>query len=313
MLGPDWEHTTLALGRDVDGPLVATLVRQTGAPTRGPAALHVHGYNDYFFHTHVADALARAGWTLYGLDLRRSGRSRRPGQLPHWTTDLSEYHTELDMAADVLARQGHDRLAVIGHSTGGLVGACWAHERRSTTAVDAVVLNSPWLDLNGPWHRRLTTAAALAVIGRVRPRRVVERRPSSYSARLHVDAGGRWAFDQAFKPPTGVPVRAGWLLAVRRAQARVARGLDIRVPVLVCTSGSSGPGNADNPRLDRQETVLDVRHMWRLAPRLGRHVTVSRIDGGVHDLSLSGDAPREEYLRTVTGFLDRVARATRPG
>ena len=39
------------------------------------------------------------------------------------------------------------------------------------------------------------------------------------------------------------------------------------------------------------------------APFLGQDVTVIQIEGGVHDLALSPEPARSEYLRTVTTWL----------
>lgn len=315
---PGWERLTLPLGPD-DGP-AATLVRVATAsttPDRRPAVLHVHGYNDYVFQAHVAAALAERGYAFYGVDLRRCGRSRRPGEVAHFTTDLAEYRADLDAAIQVLRDAGHPWVAVAGHSTGGLAAALWAAARPAGTrlagttpaAPDALVLNSPWLSLNGPWWRRTTQAAVAAVVGRVAPLRPVERGGgSAYQRQLHVANGGRWEYDLERKPPGGFPVRAGWLRAAVRGQRAVARGLGLHVPVLVCTSASYGPNRDDNPDLGRQETVLDLARTWRLAPRLGPDVTVVRIEGAVHDLSLSADGPREEYLATVLDWLDAHAR-----
>lgn len=317
---PGWERRTLPLGRDDDGPVVATLVRvaraddgATGADGTAvaddrPAVLHVHGYNDYVFQAHVATALAGRGYAFYGLDLRRCGRSRLPGQVPHFTRDFAEYRADLDAAARVIRAAGHPWVAVAGHSTGGLAAAGWAAARRST-GPDALVLNSPWLSLNGGRWRRATQTGAAAVVGRLAPYRVVERGGSSaYQRHLHVANGGRWEYDLALKPAGGFPVRAGWLRAAVRAQRAVARGLRLEIPVLACTSAAGGPNRDDNPDLTRQETVLDLPHMWRLAPRLGRDVTLVRIEGGVHDLSLSTDGPREQYLAAVLDWLDARAR-----
>lgn len=300
---PGWQRLTLDLGADV-----ATLVRPTPgdgpAPGR-PAVVHVHGYNDYVFQRHVAEHLARRGYAFYGLDLRRCGRSRLPGQLPHFTTDLAEYHADLD-AALAVARAAHPRVAVAGHSTGGLVVALWAAARGAAPGgPDAVVLNSPWLALRGRAARRAVQVAAASVVGRVAPRVVLERGDvSAYQHRLHVSNGGPWEYDLALKPPGGFPVRAGWLRAVVRGQRAVRRGLGLAVPVLVCTSASSGPNRADNPDLARQETVLDLGRTWPLVPRLGADVELVRIDGAVHDLSLSDDEPRRRYLDAVADWLD---------
>ena len=87
--------------------------------------LYLHGWNDYFFQTHVADALSAAGFAFYALDLRRYGRSLRLGQLRGFIADLSEYDQELSAAADLIAAD-HEHLTLLGHSTGGLTATLWA-------------------------------------------------------------------------------------------------------------------------------------------------------------------------------------------
>lgn len=313
---PGWERLTVPVGAGDD---VVTVVRAAPAAVAGtsgtdarPAVLLLHGYNDYVFQAHVADALGARGYACYGVDLRRCGRSTRPGQVPHFTTDLAEYRADLDAALDVVRGAGHPWVAVAGHSTGGLTGALWAAARRDAGGPDALVLNSPWLRLNGGRARRAWQAAVVGVVGRLAPLRVVERGGgSAYQRQLHVANGGRWTYDLGLKPPGGFPVRAGWLRAVVAGQRTVARGLRLEIPVLVCTSASGGPNRDDNPDLGRQDTVLDPAHTWRLAPRLGTDVTVVRIEDGVHDLSLSADGPRDRYLSAVLDWLDARASARR--
>ena len=53
--------------------------------------LYLHGWNDYFFQTHLADYLTELGLDFYALDLRRYGRSLRRGQLRGFITDLDDY------------------------------------------------------------------------------------------------------------------------------------------------------------------------------------------------------------------------------
>jgi len=306
-LGDGWQQATLDLGVDVEGPVVATLVRR--APThpaahRRPAVLYLHGFNDYFFQTHLADRCAEHGLELYALDLRKCGRSLRPWQTPHYCTDLHEYAPELHAAARVIREElGHDRLVVMGHSTGGLLASLWAHSVRHSGVVDAVVLNSPWFDLNAPWFRRVVSTRLVDALGPLDPLRVVSRGGSPYSRRLHVSNGGRWHYDLGLKAAAGIPARAGWLRAVRRGHARLARGLEIAAPVLVCTAASSGPNRDDNPDLDRQDTVLDVGHIAARAPRLGADVTLVRIPDGIHDLALSDEPAQTLFFDTVFDWL----------
>lgn len=312
VLGPDWERLTTPVEVPGVPDAVSTLVRKkhrsdsSRAADRGIGVLHVHGFNDYFFQTHLAEAFETRGYRFHALDLHGCGRSQREGLLPHYSTDLAHYAPELSAAARLI-RSDHDRLVVLGHSTGGLISSLWAHRVRDRPGrpgpVDALVLNSPWFELNVSWFRRVLSTPVLDVLGPLDPLRIVEDEPSAYTRHLHVDHGGRWEFDTALKRTDGLPARAGWLRAVRRAQSRLARGLDITAPVLVCTSASSGPNRLDNPDLDAQDTILDVGQIAARAPRLGRDVTLATVPGGVHDLSLSAPGPRAVFLETVFDWL----------
>ncbi|WP_240930510.1 alpha/beta hydrolase [Isoptericola sp. BMS4] len=324
-----WEPDPLLGDGFAQAPLgPATLVRATRRPCGGPrgVVLHVHGYNDYFFQSHLAEVCVDAGLAFYAVDLRRAGRStRRPGatqrahavrsnpsRLPaHYVTSLREPGADLSAAARALrAAEPALPLVVHAHSTGGLTAAVWAHAVRADPWVrpDLLVLDSPFLDLQGSWVSRTARTLALQVLGRTHPLAVVSTGPSVYAEHQHADGGGRWRFDTTLKRPDGLPARAGWLRAVRHAQLAVARGLAIESPVLVARSAASGPDSPGNPHLDAQDTVLDVARIAALAPRLGADVTELVVDGGVHDLTLSADGPRADYLDRMLRWVgDRLA------
>lgn len=315
VLGDGWVARTLALRPDAVQARtgvapVATLVRRVRPqpPSRG-AVLYLHGFVDYFFQTHVADALADAGWDLHALDLRDHGRSIRPGRPPNTTTELATYAEEIDAAVELL-RATHGRVVLLGHSTGGLTAALWAHARRGRGRVEAVVLNSPWLDLQKPQPQRAAVTAAVAVLGRVAPRLVVGSLAEHYGRALHTGTGGEWEYDLTWKPHTGFPVTAGFMRAVRRGQAQVARGLAIDVPVLVLTSDAKGADDVWHDALLTTDSVLDPAQMAARAPLLGPDVTLVVVPGGAHDLALSPPPARQRYLHEVRAFLDeRVAGA----
>ncbi len=302
VLGEGWSALTLDLPPDEFGPAVATLVHcdppEGEAPRR--AVLHVHGFVDYFFQRHLADALAGAGWDFYALDLRDHGRSIRPGRDPNFTTDLSVYTHELDRALRLL-RADHDLVVMHAHSTGGLVVPLWAAERPGL--VEAIVLDSPWLDLNGSAFERGPLTAAMRVVGRVAPRLELRTIDPHYGRALHVGTGGEWDYDLAWKPHDGFPARAGWVRTIRAGHRRVARGLGIQVPILVAASAASGPGDHVHGALLTTDVVLDVRDMAARAPRLGTDVTFVEVDGGAHDLTLSPSPARETYLATLLDWL----------
>jgi len=285
---------------------VLTLVR----PLRGPDAprgvvVHLHGYNDYFFATHLSDAFHDAGWAFLALDARRAGRSLRPGDVPHYQGDLREQASDLTRAV-AAARRAWPGVPVVvhGHSTGGLVAALWAHAHRGDRehaehrGADGLVLNSPFLSFERSWVRPLQDGA-LRPLARRAPLRVVASSPSPYAGRLLE----RWDFDPSLKRPEGVPVRAGWLAAVRAGQLRLARGLAIDVPVLVARAARSGADAGAGPDLDAVDTVLDVATIAALGPRLGADVRELVVEQGVHDLALSRTAPRTTYLTALTDFL----------
>ncbi|WP_062377738.1 serine aminopeptidase domain-containing protein [Demequina pelophila] len=284
----------------------ATLVRAVDRPEHPRAAfLHVHGYNDYFFQTHLAQWAHAQNLAFFAVDLRNAGRSLSEGDVPHFMTDVAEHGDDLETAAAAIGETYPSTpLIVHAHSTGGLSAAIWAADRPAP-ALAGLILDSPFLHSHFTPRQRLALRAVPAM-AKATPQRIVSSGPSTYGKRMHVDNGGRWSFDTTWKNAAGVPVRAAWLHAVRQAQARVARGLDVDVPVLVARSARSGPDSPDNPLLDSEDTVLDVEALRRLGERLGRNVTSVAIEGGVHDLTLSAPAPLRDYLTAVENWLHGV-------
>ncbi|KQY46152.1 alpha/beta hydrolase [Cellulomonas sp. Root137] len=303
VLGPGWTAQTLPLRPDGRSPdPVATLVHRTGSPSRR-ALLYVHGFVDYFFHTQFGDALAAHGYDVYALDLRDYGRSIRDGRPPNHVTDLGAYAEEIDAALRII-RTDHDEVVLLGHSMGGLVTSLWADARRGEHLIDALVLNSPWLDLRGSWFERTVFTAVLDGVGKVAPDLPVGKIGPFYGRALHEGTGGEWSYDLAWKPHDGFPARAGFARTIRRGHARVARGLDIDVPVLVLASDASGPDDVWHDALLTTDSVLDVADIKRLAPNLGPDVTFVEIPGGTHDLALSPALARDTYVAEVLRFLD---------
>ena len=297
-----YRQSTLALGLDPDGEgeLFATLVRRADPTPSSSVVLAVHGYTDYFFNTDLADFFAARGWRFYGLDLDRCGRSWRAGQTPHFTTDLARYDRELERAMAVIAAENPaSRVLMYGHSTGGLVMSLWLNrvrERGETTAlgVAGLVLNSPFLDLNGPAILRTrATSTAIGAASRGRKTRVV-RGPGSggYGLTLHQAYHGEFDYNLAWKPLGGFPVTVGWIHAIRRGQARLHRGLDVGVPNLVLRSDHSVAETAGTERLQRGDAVLDVAHIARWAGCLGNRTTSVPVIDAKHDVFLSLAEPR---------------------
>lgn len=309
---PGYWQCTFALGPDPDGEgdLEATLVRRGDPePSARHAVLMVHGFTDYFFNTELADHFAAKGFAFYALDLHKCGRSHREGQTPHFTTNLARYDVELERALEAIAAVGPSRVLVYGHSAGGLVVSLWLDRLRARRAtarkwVSGLVLNSPWLDLQGPAILRTPpTSVALMAMRRVRKHTVV-RRPTEgggYGSTLHRDYFGEFEYNLQWKPIGGFPVTFGWIHAIRRAQARLHRGLDVGVPNLILRSDRSVREVADPSLIQRGDAVLDVAQIARWAGCIGNRTTVVPVTDAKHDVFLSLPEPR----RAAYAELDR--------
>ena len=303
VLGSDYTQQRLDMANNEFATLVS-LPANPGVPPRG-AMLYLHGFVDYFFQDHVARHFAEQDWAWYAVDLRRYGRSLRPNQEPWYTDDLTEYYEELDLSIDRIRADGHERIVLMGHSTGGLIGSIWAHDRRKSHPIDGLILNSPWLDLQGSTFDRTVGTWLLRGVAKVRPLMNVPRKLSDiYPQSIHSCARGEWNFNPQWKPLTRQPVKAGFFAAVRKQHARLHRGLDVGVSVLMLRS--------DRSRLDLDswhddahvtDIVLDVEHMERWLPKVGRDVTDIPLPGAKHDVMLSASPVRERAMAEIDTWL----------
>ncbi|WP_229847687.1 alpha/beta hydrolase [Kitasatospora griseola] len=304
ILGAPYEAAELPLIPDEEGEVSATLIRRL-VPGSRQAVLYLHGYTDYFFQTHLADHFAAAGYSFYALDLRKYGRSLRPHQSPNFVTDLTAYDEELDEAIRVIREvDGHTRVLMNGHSTGGLVAALWTSRRGGRGLVDGLFLNSPFLSMPASPVVRTLGAPALDALGRATPtRKLPTPLNPHYVHSLHREHRGSWEFDLTLKPAEGFPLYAGWLAAIQRGHRTVRRGLSVDCPILMMASTASTVTSRWDPALMHTDGVLRADDIASLAPRLGRHVTIIRIEGGVHDLVLSSEAVRAQVFAELDRWL----------
>jgi alpha-beta hydrolase superfamily lysophospholipase len=313
---PGYWQCTIPLGKDPagEGDIVATLIRrgpETGQAARvDHAVLAIHGFTDYFFHTEVADHFAERGFAFYAMDLQKCGRSRQSGQTPHFITDLAAYDTELEHALRVIGDEtGSARVLVYGHSTGGLIIALWLDRlrRRGATAdIGGLVLNSPWLDLQGPAVLRLgITSATIAALSRLRTKGVIRGEGNGgYGSSLHRDFHGEFDYNLEWKPLGGFPITLGWLHAMRRGQARLHRGLDVGVPNLILRSDHTVREDAGPAALQCGDAVLDVKQIARWSGCIGNRSTIVPVTDAKHDVFLSMPQPRRLAYRHLDRWLD---------
>lgn len=325
LLGDDYQKFTLPLGPDPDNEtdVEATLVRHLPTDSeqgstnlsdfsQRPALLWIHGMTDYFFHTEFAEFFHSQGYAVYGLDLRKCGRSHRPGQQWHYTTDLSHYFPDLTAALDILSAT-HPAVIPVGHSTGGLIAPLWLDQLRTSdpdrhSRVSALVLNSPWLAMMYPSPVVRIIGPVIDLIGRKKPLWTLPRDGlGTYGRSIHRDHLGEWDFDMTMKPVEGHPKKFGWLRAVMAGHRSVQSGqVNVGVSVLTLSSARSWFKREQTPEVDSSDTVLDIRHMEKYSPMLNsppRQVTIHQLDGARHDVFLSRKPVREEAMRVMLNWL----------
>ncbi|MGV9678291.1 alpha/beta hydrolase [Nocardia sp. NPDC003482] len=318
VLGPDYEQLTIPLGADPDGEgtVEATVVRYRAATddTATSAVLYLHGFTDYFFQRHVAEHMAARGYRFYALDLRKCGRSYRPGQTAHYVTDLALYDTELNRALEIVRAETGLPVLVMAHSTGGLVASLWLDRLNrakgaAAQGITGVVLNSPWFDLQGPSYYRTVGTALIHGLGRLRRMaKLPGPEASTYGDSLHHTVSGEWDYNLDWKPLTGFPVHFGWLRAIRMGHAQLQRGLDIGVPALILRSKVTKFMRKYGPAADVSDVVLDVRQIQRWAGCLGDRTSIVPLEGARHDVFLSSESVRAKAFEELDNWLTWLER-----
>ena len=306
ILGEPYEQLTLELGDDAEGPVVATLVRAGAPASDAPLAdvdvLYVHGWSDYFFQTALADFWTDLGARFFALDLRKYGRSLREGQTPGYVASLGEYDDDIAAALDAMGTAGLGRrLVVMGHSTGGLTLTLWA--ARHPGVVSAVVLNSPWLELQTGAIGRQALAPLVSARARFDPLGSYPVVDLGFYTRAQRELGTLPESPDNWRPERGFPTHPGWFAAVLAGHATVAAGLDIDCPVLVLLSKGSTPPIQWSEAMTTTDSVLVVADIARAATRLGDRVSVVRVKDAIHDVMLSGAEPRERAFAALRAWL----------
>lgn len=322
VLGGGFEQLTLPLGSDDEGELVATLVRHRPArrfawPWERPGAasgcdvLYVHGWSDYFFNRELAAFWSAAGARFFALDLRKYGRSLRPGQTPGFITDLAAYDDDIEAALNAMGH-GTDAaasarpLVLLGHSTGGLTLSLWA--ARHPGRAMALVLNSPWLEFQLSRVGREAITPMVAWGARMNPMGPMPNVDLGFYTRtVAKELDGEWEYNHEWRPDRGFTTHPAWLTAILAGHARVAAGIDVGAPVLTLLSARSTIQAKWDDAMLTTDIVLVVDDIADRVLKLGPEVTVARIDGAMHDVFLSREPARAAAYASITHWLEGYA------
>lgn len=308
VLGEGYEARYL----DLDRRARATLIRRIPSHEAPRAVLYIHGYNDYFFQTTLADSIDSWSYRFYALDLRGYGRSLRSGDRLFECKDLRVYQEEISRAIAQMRKEGCQDIYLMAHSTGCLVSSLYLHDTNNEAGIRGLILNSPFIDYNSTKFNERVLLPLVTSMAWLLPE-VVIIPPSCggevdvYAQSLLASHQGLWHFNQDWKRPQGYPIRASWLRAIKRGHRRVQAGLNIDIPILLLSSTRSILSEKQwRAEYAEADLVLDVQDMWRWGSHLGREVEFVKIPRGMHDLVLSKDPEaRRLTYKAMNSWLQR--------
>ncbi|MTI88941.1 MAG: alpha/beta hydrolase [Balneolaceae bacterium] len=302
----DFSQQKLEMEDDYEGAVIATLLRSPKNTSGKTSVLYIHGYSDYFFHPHVAEALHTGGYNFYALDLRKYGRSLLPHQHPNYCRSMKEYFEELTASIQIiLDENAGEGVILLGHSTGGLLASLYANDGKLRDHIEKIVLNSPFLEFNTNSFQRSFIVTFSRVFSFFFPF-ASRNKPLAhlYGQSLLKSARGEWELNQRWKPHRGFPAYLKWVAAVFKAQEYLRRHSDISCPILILHSSSSTYHRVWHHSLSSSDMVLNVEHMKEYGRKLGGKVTFIEVKNAIHDIFLSAKKVRERALNDLLKWLE---------
>jgi len=302
----NFEYEELPLQDDYEGKVKATLISSDKNKPGQIPVLYLHGFVDYFFHPHLADEFHQHGYNFYALELRKYGHSMLQHQHPNYCRNVEEYFEEISIALEQIYSEDNQKIIFLGHSTGGLIVPLYAEHGSKKDLIQAIILNSPFLNLNEPGIVRKVGVPLLGKISKLIPyANLPKALDPIYAKSVHKDYTGEWDFDTNFKPIEGFPAYFAWLSAIKNGQDIIKKGLNIKIPILLMHAADSFKPRKWSERVQNSDTVLNVEHMKKYGPMLGNDVTLVEVQDGMHDLFLSSQVARNQAFEETFKWLNK--------
>lgn len=220
---------------------------------------------------------------------------------------MEEYFADIDTSIAIARSEGNEEIILMGHSTGGLNISLYVDDKNRKQKVDAMVLNSPFLDWNLGKVTEGLSIPMISFLGCIFPKMKVQdtsQEASGYAQSLLKKYNGEWYYNDDWKMSFGHKKRAGWVHAIQRGQRKVHKGLNIDCPILVMSSDNSVEENAEwKEEYKHSDVVLDVKEIHKYGDKLGENITHIYIKGGLHDLILSEKPARDETYKVIFEWL----------
>jgi alpha-beta hydrolase superfamily lysophospholipase len=303
----DFTFQTIKLAPDYEGEVIATLISSNRNLGNRKSVLYLHGYNDYFFHTHVAEKFNENNFDFYALDLRKYGRSLLKNQHPNYCKDIEEYFEEISIAISEIDTISKNSIYLFGHSTGGLIASSYMNTGSERNRISALILNSPFLDFYQSELEKFFSYWGSKIISTIAPYAKIDGAlPHVYTQSINKDFYGEWDYNLNWKPKKGFPTFFKWVVAISIAQTKLVYS-KIKVPILVMHSSHSNKKmNTFSKEAMIKDTVLDIEDIKRIGVTLGDKVTLLEIDNAMHDIFLSPKAVRDDAFDKMFSWILKI-------
>ncbi|MBJ7537288.1 alpha/beta hydrolase [Marinomonas transparens] len=317
LLGVDFRSRTFTFAGP-KYPTDTTLIHHQGNPDKKQAILYIHGYTDYFFQAGLAEFFIKQGYRFYAIDLQGYGRSIRPSVRPNWCESIAQYGQDLNIALATMKKDGIDDVVILAHSTGGLIASTYLAQTQNITekeqhygkafpTISRLILNSPFLALPlSPNAIRCLSWPIHTLVSLCPFCSLPANKPTVYAKTLHTSFAGEWDYRLDWKPSEGFPLSFHWLKQIITAQRYLAKQT-ITLPTLLCHSDNSTIGKEQVEEMRQGDGVLDIHSMQEAAEATFSQLTTASIPKGYHDLYLSPQPIRENYLAAIKDWLEKTA------
>lgn len=301
-----FKYEKLLLKDDYEGKVEATLISSEKNKAGQIPVLYLHGFVDYFFHPHLANEFHNHGFNFFALELRKYGHSTLQDQHPNYCRNIEEYFEEVGLALEQVYSESGKKIIFLGHSTGGLIVPLYAEKGSKKELIQAIILNSPFLDLNEAGFVKSLGVPFLGIISMLFPyANLPKALDPIYAMSVHKEYTGEWDFNTDYKPIEGFPAYFAWLNAIKKGQDKIKKGLNISIPILLLHASDSFKPKKWSERVQKSDTVLNIEHMKKYGPGLGNDITLIEVQDGMHDLFLSSDLVRKKAIEEMFKWIKK--------
>ena len=294
----------IPLLNDFEGEVSAS-VEYSVLPEADTAVLYIHGYMDYFFQHHLASYFIDQGISFYAIELRKYGSSIKKHQHENYFRDITEYDEEISIVLNKIKKDGHSKIILNGHSTGGLIATYYALHGEYKQLISGIILNSPFLELNISKVLKFILPL-ITPLSHLFPYFKFTQLSPFYTESLHKKYKGRWNFNLKYKPVPSFITYLGWVRAVLMAQKEIQNHTIETIPCVIFHSDKSCFESTWNDLMLSSDAVLNVADIIFLGRKIYPNADIVEIKNGVHDIVLSSDEVIDDYFENISKWLKKL-------